>query len=90
VTVQGVAHYHSHPTPSTSILIPVQPNDPMTVRTNVLPLDLATVTLTEAQWSTIRTALLCLACDCRVAGKGSDADYYLKAYNDLKAAMGME
>jgi len=64
--------------------------NPMTVRTNVLPLDLCTVTLTEAQWSTIRTALLCIACDCRVAGKGADADYYLKAYNDLKAAMGME
>ena len=62
----------------------------MTVRTNVLPLDLCTVTLTEAQWSTIRTALLCLACDCRVAGKGSDADYYLNAYNTLKQAMGME
>ena len=62
-------------------------------RTNVLPLDLCTVTLTEAQWSTIRTAVLCLACDCRTAGqhtdKGTDADYYLKAYNDLKAAMGM-
>ena len=58
-------------------------------RTNVLPLDLCTVTLTEAKWSTIRTALLCLACDRRVAGKGSDADYYLKAYNDLKEAMGM-
>jgi hypothetical protein len=62
----------------------------MTVRTNVLPLDLCTVTLTEAQWSTIRTAVLCLACDCRVAGKSADADYYLKAYNDLKTAMGMD
>jgi len=51
----------------------------MTVRTNVLPLDTLTVTLTEAQWSTIRTAVLCLAVDCRIAGKGTDADYYLNA-----------
>ena len=71
-------------------------NDPMfntpqmTVRTHVLPLDLCTVTLTEAQWSTIRTALLYLACDCRVAGKSADADYYLNAYNNLKTAMGMD
>jgi hypothetical protein len=62
----------------------------MTVRTNVLPLDLCTVTLTEAQWGTIRTALLSLACDCRCAGHSADADYYLKAYNNLKAAMGMD
>ena len=62
----------------------------MTVRTNVLHLDKLTVTMTEAQWSTIRTAVLCLAVDCRIAGKGSDADYYLKAYNDLKTAMGMD
>jgi hypothetical protein len=62
----------------------------MTVRTNVLPLDLCTVTMTEGQWSTIRTALLCLAVDCRLAGNGSDADYYLKAYNELKTAMGMD
>ena len=59
-------------------------------RTNVLPLDTLTVTLTEAQWSTIRTAVLCLAVDCRVAGKTADADYYLNAYNNLKAAMGMD
>ena len=62
----------------------------MTVRTHVLPLDLCTVTLTEEQWSTIRTAVLCQAVDCRIAGKGPDADYYLKAYNTLKAAMGMD
>ena len=58
-------------------------------RTNVLPLDLATVTLTEAQWSTIRTAVLCLACDERVKGNHTDADYYLRAYNYLVEAMGM-
>jgi hypothetical protein len=61
----------------------------MPARTNVLPNDLCTVTLTEAQWSTIRTALICIACDCRVAGKGSDADYWLKAYNTLAEAMGL-
>ena len=59
-------------------------------RTNVLPLDLCTVTLTEAQWSTIRAALLSLACDCRIAGKGTDADYYLNSYNTLLKAMGMD
>ena len=61
----------------------------MTVRTNVRPMDLCTVTMTEAQWSTIRTALICLACNCRTAGKHSDADYYDEAYNDLREAMGM-
>jgi len=34
--------------------------------------------------------VLCLAVDCRVAGKSADADYYLNAYNNLKAAMGMD
>lgn len=58
-------------------------------RTNVLPNDLCSITLTEAQWSSIRTAVLCIACDCRVAGKHSDADYYLNAYNLLVDAMGM-
>ena len=51
------------------------------------PQTLTTVTLTEAQWSTIRTAVLCLACDCRTAGKSADADYYLKAYRALVDAM---
>ena len=53
------------------------------------PKTLTTVTLPEAQWSTIRTAVLCLAVDCRVAGKDTDSDYYLAAYNALKEAMGM-
>jgi len=61
----------------------------MTVRTNVRPMDLCTVTMTEAQWSTIRIALICLACNCRTAGEHSDADYYDEAYNDLREAMGM-
>jgi hypothetical protein len=58
-------------------------------RTTVLPNDLASVTLTEAQWSTIRTAVLCLACDERVKGNHMDADYYLRAYNLLVDAMGL-
>ena len=65
-------------------------NETMNVRTNVLPLDLCTVTLTEAKWSTIRTALLTLASQCRISGKDLDADYYLQSYNTLKAAMGMD
>lgn len=51
---------------------------------------LTTVTLTEGQWGTIRTAVLCLACDCRIAGKDSDADYYMAAYKALKEALGMD
>jgi hypothetical protein len=58
-------------------------------RTTVLPNDLATVTLTEAQWSTIRTAVLCLAVDERVKGNHTDADYYLGAYNLLRDALDM-
>ena len=65
-------------------------NETINVRTNVLPLDLCTVTLTEAKWSTIRTALLTIASQCRIDGKDTDADYYLNAYNTLKAAMGMD
>ena len=78
--------------PWAATLPPILSSDqttPMT-RTNVLPNDLCSITLTEAQWSTIRTALLCLAVDCRVAGKGTDADYYLNAYNVLRDAMGMD
>ena len=51
---------------------------------------LTTVTLTEGQWGTIRTAVLCLACDCRIAGKDNDADYYMAAYKALKEALGMD
>ena len=50
---------------------------------------LTTVTLPEARWSTIRTAVLCLACDEHLKGNDTDADYYLAAYQDLKEAMGM-
>ena len=54
-----------------------------------MPQTLTTVTLPEARWSTIRTAALCLACDERLKGNDSDAEYYLAAYNALKEAMGM-
>lgn len=60
------------------------------MRTTYMPLDKLTVTMTEAQWSTIRTAVLCLAVDERIKGNSGDADYYLKAYYDLKEAMGMD
>ena len=50
---------------------------------------LTTVTLPEARWSTIRTAVLCLACDERLKGNDTDAEYYLAAYQALKEAMGM-
>jgi hypothetical protein len=58
-------------------------------RTNVLPNDLASITLTEAQWSTIRTAVLCLAVDERCKGNHNDANYYLGAYNLLVDALNM-
>ena len=49
---------------------------------------LTTVTLPEGKWSTIRTAVLCLACDERTKGNDSDADYWFAAYQALKEAMG--
>jgi hypothetical protein len=54
------------------------------------PETLTTVTLPEGKWGTIRTALLCLACDERVKGNHTDADYYLATYKALKTAMGMD
>lgn len=53
------------------------------------PETLTTVTLPEARWSTIRTAVLCLACDERLKGNAADSEYYLAAYHALKEAMGM-
>ena len=47
-----------------------------------------TLTLPAGKWGTIRTAVLCLACDERVKGNGSDADYWFAAYQMLKEAMG--
>ena len=47
-----------------------------------------TLTLPAGKWGTIRTAVLCLACDERVKGNGSDADYWFSAYQRLKEAMG--
>lgn len=51
------------------------------------PTALTTVTLPESKWSTIRTAVLCLACDERTKGNHTDADYWLAAYDALKKAM---
>ena len=52
------------------------------------PTEIQTVALPAARWSTIRTALLCIACDERTKGNHTDADYYLAAYDALKKAMG--
>jgi hypothetical protein len=46
-----------------------------------------TVTLPAGKWSTIRTALICFACDARTLGKHGDADYWLAAFDALKKAM---
>jgi hypothetical protein len=54
------------------------------------PDTLTTVTLTERQWGTIRTALVCIACDCSTAGNHADADHWMGAYDALKDAMGMD
>jgi len=54
------------------------------------PETLTTVTLPEGKWGTIRTALLCIACDESTKGNHADAAHWLAAYNALKEAMGME
>ena len=51
---------------------------------------LTTVTLPEGKWGTIRTALLCIACDESTKGNHADAAHWMSAYNALKEAMGME
>jgi ribosomal protein L1 len=51
------------------------------------PTEIQTVSLPAARWSTIRTAVLCLACDERTKGNDADADYLLAAYDALKKAM---
>ena len=53
------------------------------------PTEIQTVALPAARWSTIRTAVLCIACDERTKGNHKDADYWMEAYNALKEAMGM-
>jgi len=53
------------------------------------PDTLTTLTLPEGKWQTIRTAVLCMACDERLKGNDSDADHWMGAYQDLKEAMGM-
>ena len=62
----------------------------MTVRTNVLPLDRRSVTLTEVQWSTIRHALITMSRERSVAGNRTDADYYMRAYQTLAEASGLD
>lgn len=49
-----------------------------------------TITLSDIEWGTIRTALLCFAVDERVKGNAKDAEHYLQAYKTLKRAMGMD
>lgn len=51
------------------------------------PTTLTTVTLPEGKWHSIRTAVLCLACDERTKGNHADADHWFKAYDALKKAM---
>jgi hypothetical protein len=53
------------------------------------PKTLTMVTLPEGTWGTIRTALLCIACDESTKGNPDDAAHWLAAYNDLKEALGM-
>ena len=53
------------------------------------PETLTTVTLPEATWGTVRTALLCISADESLKGNHADAAHWLKAYNALKEAMGM-
>jgi hypothetical protein len=54
------------------------------------PDTLTTVTLPERTWGTVRTALLCIACDESTKGNHKDAAHWLAAYQDLKAALGMD
>ena len=53
------------------------------------PETLTTVTLPEGKWHTIRTAVLCFACDERQKGNHADADHWMAAYDALKEAMEM-
>ncbi len=52
------------------------------------PKTLTSVTLPEGKWSSIRTALLCIACDEGTKGNHADAAHWLEAYKALKEAMG--
>ena len=54
------------------------------------PNTLTTVTLPERTWGTVRTALLCIACDESTKGNHKDAAHWMAAYKDLKAALGMD
>ena len=50
--------------------------------------NLTTLTLPDGTWGTIRTALLCLACDERLKGNHADAAHWMAAFEALKEAMG--
>lgn len=54
------------------------------------PDTLTTVTLPERTWGTVRTALLCVACEESTKGNHKDAAHWMAAYQDLKAALGMD
>ena len=56
----------------------------------VLPLDLCTVTMTEAQWFTVCTALGATALKLAEVGNDSESNEYMNAYNALREAMGMD
>jgi hypothetical protein len=53
------------------------------------PDTLTTLTLPEGKWHTIRTAVLCMACEESLKGNHADAAHWKAAYNELKKAMGM-
>ena len=54
------------------------------------PNTLTTVTLPERTWGTVRTALLCIACEESTKGNHKDAAHWMAAYKDLKVALGMD
>jgi hypothetical protein len=60
---------------------------PMTATLNNFQ-TLTTVTLPNGKWSTISTAVLCLACDESTKGNVADAKHWMAAYYALKEAMG--
>jgi hypothetical protein len=52
------------------------------------PKTLTTLTLPEGKWETIRTAVLCLACDEHLKGNREDSARLMAAFKALKEAMG--
>ena len=51
---------------------------------------LTTVSLPEVKWSTISTAVLCLAVDERLKGRDEVADHWMDAFMALKEALKTE